>query len=50
VIVLAGKRGYAILTIPIDLGFIDGIATSHYKPLLDSVRIAWTVVRAGIQS
>jgi glycosyltransferase involved in cell wall biosynthesis len=46
VIVLAGKRGYAIVTIPIDLGFVDGIATSHYKPLKDTVRIAWTVVRA----
>jgi glycosyltransferase involved in cell wall biosynthesis len=50
VIVLAGKRGYAIVTMPIDLGFIDGIATSHYKPLKDTVRIAWTVVRATLQS
>lgn len=46
VIVLAGKRGLRIITIPIDLGFVDGIATSHFKPLMDTVRIAWTVVRA----
>lgn len=50
VIVLAGKRGFRIVTIPIDLGFVDGIATSHFKPLMDTVRIAWTVFRASIQS
>jgi glycosyltransferase involved in cell wall biosynthesis len=48
VIVLAGKRGYRIVTIPIELGFVDGIATSHYKPLRDTVRIAWTVARATL--
>jgi glycosyltransferase involved in cell wall biosynthesis len=46
VIVRAGRKGFAIVTIPIDLGFIDGIATSHYKPLKDTLRIAWTVTRA----
>jgi glycosyltransferase involved in cell wall biosynthesis len=46
VIVLAGKRGFRIVTIPIDLGFVDGIATSHFKPLMDTMRIAWTVFRA----
>lgn len=46
VIVLAGKRRFRIITIPIDLGFVDGIATSHYKPLKDTLRIAWTVARA----
>jgi glycosyltransferase involved in cell wall biosynthesis len=45
VIVRAGRRGLAIVTIPIDLGFVDGIATSHYKPLKDTLRIAWTVTR-----
>jgi glycosyltransferase involved in cell wall biosynthesis len=45
VIVRAGRRGLKILTIPIDLGFVDGVATSHYKPLLDTLRIAWTVTR-----
>lgn len=46
VIVRAGRRNFAIVTIPIDLGFVDGIATSHYKPLKDTLRIAWTVARA----
>lgn len=48
VIVLAGKRGFRIVTISIDLGFVDGIATSHYKPVLDTLRIAWTVTRARL--
>lgn len=47
-IVRAGRRGLRIVTIPIDLGFIDGIATSHYKPLKDTLRIAWTVVRTRL--
>lgn len=46
VIVQAGQRRFKILSIPIDLGFVDGQSTSHYKPLMDSIRIAWTVIRA----
>jgi glycosyltransferase involved in cell wall biosynthesis len=46
VIVQAGCRGFKVLTIPIDLGFVDGQSTSHYKPLGDTLRIAWTVFRA----
>jgi glycosyltransferase involved in cell wall biosynthesis len=45
VIVRAGRNGFAIVTIPIELGFVDGVATSHYKPLMDTLRIAWTVTR-----
>jgi glycosyltransferase involved in cell wall biosynthesis len=48
VIVRAGRRGFRIVTIPIDLGFVDGISTSHYKPLKDTLRIAWTVLRARL--
>lgn len=48
VIVLAGKRGLKILTIDIDLGFVDGLSTSHYRPLKDTLRIAWTVMRARL--
>lgn len=48
VIVLAGKRGLKIVTIPIELGFVNGISTSHYKPLQDTLRIAWTVVRTRV--
>jgi glycosyltransferase involved in cell wall biosynthesis len=48
VIVRAGRAGYRIVTIPIELGFVDGVATSHYRPLLDTLRIAWTVLRARV--
>ncbi|PYQ31635.1 MAG: glycosyltransferase family 2 protein [Acidobacteria bacterium] len=46
VIVLAAKRKLRIVTIPIELGFVDGLATSHFRPLVDTLRIAWTVTRA----
>jgi glycosyltransferase involved in cell wall biosynthesis len=48
VIVRAGVGHFKIITIPIDLGFVDGISTSHYKPLKDTLRIAWTVTRARL--
>jgi glycosyltransferase involved in cell wall biosynthesis len=46
VIVYAGRRGFKVVTIPIELGFVDGQSTSHYKPLVDTLRIFWTVTRA----
>jgi len=46
VIVRAGRDGFKVITTPIDLGFVDGLSTSHYKPLMDTLRIAWTVARA----
>lgn len=46
VIVRAGCGGFKVITIPIELGFVDGLSTSHYKPLRDSLRIFWTVARA----
>ena len=48
VIVRAGCSGFKVITIPIDLGFVDGVSTSHYKPLADSLRIFWTVTRARL--
>ena len=45
VIVRAGCGGFKVVTTPIDLGFVDGLSTSHYKPLKDTLRIAWTVFR-----
>jgi glycosyltransferase involved in cell wall biosynthesis len=48
VIVRAGRRGLGIVTIPIELGFVNGIATSHYKPLKDTLRIAGTVIRTRL--
>ncbi|GAC1431388.1 MAG: glycosyltransferase family 2 protein [Thermoanaerobaculia bacterium] len=43
VIVRAGRGGFKVLTTPIDLGFVDGLSTSHYKPLKDTFTIAGVV-------
>ena len=45
VIVRAGRGAFQVMTVPIELGFVDGLCTSHYKPIADTVRIAWTVVK-----
>lgn len=45
VIVRAGRGGYRIVMLPIGLGFVDGLSTSHYKAVRDSLRIARTVAR-----
>ena len=44
-IVRAGCGGFKVLTIPIDLGFVDGESTTHYRPLKDTLQIFWTVFR-----
>jgi len=49
VIVRAGRHGFKLHTIPISLGFVDGQSTSHYKPLKDTLRIAWTVAKASLR-
>jgi glycosyltransferase involved in cell wall biosynthesis len=49
VIVRAARAGFRIETVPISLGFVDGRATSHYRPVIDSVRIARSVVRAYLE-
>ena len=46
VIVRAGRAGFRIDMIPIDLGFVNGVSTSHYRPVKDTIRIAITVFRA----
>jgi glycosyltransferase involved in cell wall biosynthesis len=48
VIVRAGRSGMPILSVPIELGFVDGISTSHYRPVADTLRIAWTVARTRL--
>lgn len=45
VIVRAGCGGFKVTSTPIELGFVDGLSTSHYKPLKDTLRIAWTVFK-----
>jgi glycosyltransferase involved in cell wall biosynthesis len=46
VVVRAARRGLRILSVPVRLGFADGRLTSHYRPLVDSLRIARAVVAA----
>ena len=46
VVVRAARAGFVIATEPIALGFADGRTTSHFRPLVDSARIASAVVRA----
>jgi len=46
VVVRAARRGFRIVLVPINLGFVDGRRTSHYRPLVDSMRIALAVTRA----
>lgn len=48
VIVRAGRGGFRIVSIPIDLGFVNGISTSHYRPVLDTLRIAGVVAKTRI--
>ena len=46
VIVRAGRAGFPVVMTPIEMGFVDGTATSYFRPLLDTLRIAWAVFRA----
>jgi hypothetical protein len=45
-VVRAARRGFRILTVPVRLGFADGRTTSHFRPLVDSLRIARAVTSA----
>jgi len=49
VVVRAARRGFKVVTVPVHLGFADGRTTSHYRPLLDSFRIAGAVTRARLE-
>lgn len=49
VVVRAARRGFRVITVPVRLGFADGRTTSHYRPLLDSLRIAGAVTRARLE-
>jgi glycosyltransferase involved in cell wall biosynthesis len=50
VVVRAVRLGLRVATIPVRLGHADGRATSHYRPIVDSVRIAGAVIRARLRS
>jgi glycosyltransferase involved in cell wall biosynthesis len=49
VVVRAARRGFRVVTVSVHLGFADGRTTSHYRPLLDSLRIAGAVTRARLE-
>jgi Glycosyltransferases involved in cell wall biogenesis len=48
VIVRAGRLGMSVVMIPIDLGFVNGVSTSHYRPIVDTVRIALRVAKTAL--
>lgn len=45
VIVRCGLAGIPIVMLPIELGFVNGISTSHYRPIADTAKIFWTVAK-----
>jgi glycosyltransferase involved in cell wall biosynthesis len=49
VVVRAVRGGFKVRTVPIRLGFADGRVTSHYRPIIDSLRIARAVARARME-
>jgi glycosyltransferase involved in cell wall biosynthesis len=49
VVVRAARLGFRIAAVPISLKYTDGRATSHYRPFVDSVRIARAVMRARLE-
>ncbi len=49
VVVRAARRGLLIVATPVHLGFADGRTTSHYRPLVDSLRIARAVIGARFE-
>jgi len=46
ILVRAAHSGFAITMVPVGLDVADGRATSHYRPFVDSMRIAGAVTRA----
>lgn len=49
VVVRAVRRGFRLVTVPVELGFADGRLTSHFRPVIDSLRIARAVTRARFE-
>jgi glycosyltransferase involved in cell wall biosynthesis len=50
VVVRASRAGFRVITVPVRLAFADGRTTSHYRPLIDSLRIASAVTRARLEA
>jgi glycosyltransferase involved in cell wall biosynthesis len=49
VIVRALRSGFRVVGVPIHLARVDGRSSSHYRPLVDSWRIARAVTRARFE-
>lgn len=49
VVVRACRRGFSVVVTPVELAEVDGRSTSHYRPLVDSLRIARAVVGARFE-
>ena len=50
VVVRAIGLGYKIVCVPVELGFADGRSTSHFRPVIDSLRIVAAVARARLET
>jgi len=50
VLVRAVRQGFRVVGVPVRLDEADGRATSHYRPIVDSLRIASAVTRARFES
>ncbi len=50
IIVKAGRGGYRIATCPISLSYANGAATSFYRPVADTAKIAVASVRSFVFS
>ena len=50
VVVRACRSGHLVVATPVEMGFVDGRCTSHYRPLIDSVRIARAVIGARFEA
>jgi glycosyltransferase involved in cell wall biosynthesis len=50
VLVRAVRAGFRVVGVPVRLDKADGRATSHYRPIVDSLRIAGAVARARFEA
>jgi glycosyltransferase involved in cell wall biosynthesis len=50
VLVRAVRTGFRVVGVPVRLDKADGRGTSHYRPIVDSLRIAGAVARARFES
>lgn len=49
VVIRAVRGGFRVVSVPVRLGFADGRLTSHYRPVIDSLRIAAAVTQARFE-